>query len=141
MYAAPLLLVLSVFISVVWTADPGQPFPKPQSLTQTDRQFYLDPRGFTFAHAQDSVVCDLITNAFSRYYKIIFNPEQYAAEIGSRQLYRSKPTITLKPGERNIDQLDRVIVKVKTECEDYPSIDSDESCKKNQTFKHQVKLN
>jgi hypothetical protein len=123
------LVSATVALQVQQPVRLGQPFPKPQSLSQTDKQFSLDARVFSFHHAQDSVVCDLITNAFNRYYKIIFKPAQYAMEIGGRPVTRAR-----SPGESsfprvNIDQLERVVVKVETECENYPSLDSNESCK------------
>lgn len=91
----------------------GKPFPKPQSYLTTDTVHYLDERAFSFQYVQGSVVCDVLSGAFNRYYKIIF------------QHYSNKPNRNKNAKD---SLLKRVVVNIHQPCEDYPSLDSDESC-------------
>jgi hypothetical protein len=131
-------LALFILLLTIWNAAAftnsklGQPLPKPKSISQTPNQRYLDVRTFSFRHASDSVVCELISVAFNRYYKTIFFAEQYANEIsGGRSKinkikHRNKLGLLKKYSE--LEKLQQVTVKVNMPCEDYPSLDSDESC-------------
>ena len=93
----------------------GKPFPKPQSYLTTDTVHYLDERAFSFQYVQGSVVCDLLSSAFNRYYKIIF------------QHFSNKPNRNKNQNVKD-SLLKRVVVNVHQPCENYPSLDSDESC-------------
>jgi hypothetical protein len=104
---------------------PGQLFPKPQFLIQTDTQHYLNARDFSFKYTKNSFVCDLLTNAFNRYYKIIFTPNEYET---ARYVKRLKRKTTSNNSTQARSYLKRVLVNVARPCEDYPSLESDESC-------------
>lgn len=120
------LSVLFVALCGAWwiemfVVQADQPFPKPQYMVQTQIQHYLDARAFAFHYQPGSQVCDLITVAFNRYYKIIFNPSQ---------LRRGKPARRrgMKKSQFKGDLLKRATVNIKLPCEEYPNDQSDESC-------------
>jgi hypothetical protein len=128
------LLLLMTLASLVLTVssrklkgkyEAGQPFPKPQSISQTNVLHYLEARAFAFQYAPGSVVCDLLSNAFNRYYKIIFNSNQHATRISDKK-YRKTRQVGSIPADASI--LKRVTVNIHSPCEDYPSLESDESC-------------
>lgn len=99
----------------------GQVFPKPQSQITTDTQHRLDEHNFEFQFARGSHVCDVLSLAFNRYYKIIFRPHE------KTRLSRQFESLELHQDHRE-SFLKRVIVDVKEPCQDYPSLESDESC-------------
>lgn len=108
---------------------PGTPTPLPQVYTTLPTQHVLDERAFSFQYMPDSVVCNMLSNAFNRYYKIIFRPQEYEINEG-----RSNRVKTKKRGFGNDDSrrthlgvLKRVVIYINMPCEDYPSLDSDES--------------
>jgi hypothetical protein len=112
---------------------PGTPFPKPQSQIVTDTQQILDQKDFSFQYGKSSVVCDLLNLAFNRFYKIIFRPQSYDIKGDGvlinqvKKLHRQNK----ETKENTINQarlLKRVIINVQMPCEDYPSLESDESC-------------
>ena len=113
------------------TKTSGRPFPKPQSQILTDIQQILDEKDFSFQYGKSSVVCDLLNLAFNRFYKIIFRPETYDKRSDSVTNRVRKLNIPIKKNKNIIGQarlLKRVIVNVQMPCEDYPSLESDESC-------------
>ena len=92
----------------------GQVFPKPQMQIIYDEQNLLDKSEFRFEYTKESQICDVVSNAFSRYYKIIF---------GSRLMREKQPII-------NLPSIKKLTVMVHVPCELYPSLESDESCNK-----------
>lgn len=107
----------------------GEPFPKPQYYVTSDTQHYLDGRGFSFSFAQNSQICEVLSIAFNRYYKIIFQPHNYEI-IENKSLVKKRR----RPKTEHFDKLKKsllesVFVNVHEPCEDYPSLESDESCK------------
>ena len=106
----------------------GTPFPMPQQFVQTSTQHFLDSRAFSFQHVPGSVVCDLLSTAFNRYYKIIFRPNQYETAKNVVNLRNSDTKRNQKNNRLKSSLLKRVQVKVLLPCEDYPSLESDESC-------------
>lgn len=122
-----LLLVQLVYLSSligsnlgrVVSKSRGQPFPRPQSHVSVDTQNRLDTREFLFVYARDSSACDLLSDAFNRYYKIIFGGSHRPQTRFSRSTDKNDNKKLLK----------RVIVSVEEPCEKkYPSLESDESC-------------
>ncbi len=111
--------------SVTYDQSPGQLFPKPQFLFQTETQHYLNAKAFSFEYRKSSFVCDLLANAFNRYYKIIFTPTEYETSRNVKKLKR-KPNSQDSNTSRSF--LKRLIVNVVQPCEEYPSLESDESC-------------
>jgi hypothetical protein len=114
------------------TKTSGRPFPKPQSQILTDIQQILDERDFSFQYGKSSVVCDLLNLAFNRFYKIIFRPQTYDIRGDGVTNRVRKLNSPIKKNKENIigqpRLLKRVIVNVQMPCEDYPSLESDESC-------------
>jgi hypothetical protein len=108
--------------------EPGQPLPKPQSLSQSDTLHYLDAPAFAFQYAPGSVVCDLLSNAFNRYYKIIFHPGQNDNKPTGVSRNSEHKSRQARPMPKNANILKRLAVNVRSPCEDYPSLESDESC-------------
>lgn len=115
----------------------GKPFPKPQTHITTDNQHFLDERAFSFQYVHGSVVCDLLSTAFNRYYKIIFRPQnlEIVKSQGStirkiaRELSSNKLNTKNKlPKKHSVSILKRVLVNIQLPCEDYPNLESDESC-------------
>lgn len=115
-------------VSRVLPKSVGQVFPKPQYQVTTQQQHYLDERAFSFQYAQGSVVCDILSAAFNRYYKIIFRPQNYKINPNSRQSVRRLMKNSLDVHFQAPNLLKRVVVNIKNQCEDYPSLESDESC-------------
>ena len=120
---------------------PGQPWPLPQQITSNSIVHSLDARAFAFQYAESSQVCQLLTSAFNRYYKIIFLPESY--EIVSNRNFVKKVKSNKKSYKSSVADptlLKRIVVNVQLPCEDYPTLDSDESCKY-LTYSNSCKLN
>ena len=104
---------------------PGRPFPKPQSQVITDVQQLLDEKNFSFQYGKGSVVCDVLSVAFKRYYDIIFRPQNIATNV--RKIARSHKDSETKINPK-ASLIKKVTMNVQEPCEDYPSLDSDESC-------------
>ena len=111
---------------------PGRPFPKPQSQIVTDVQQILIEKEFTFQYGKGSVVCDLLSIAFTRFYKIIFRPQNYDINgNGSSRVKKVRYQNKNQPfdnQQKNVRLLKRVLINVQLPCEDYPTLESDESC-------------
>ena len=75
---------------------------------------FLDPWGFRFQTTGHS--CDILDEAFKRYFKIIFGDRKEQNALKFR---------------RFIAQLTELDVNLQNVCEKYPSISMDESCKFN----------
>ena len=107
---------------------PGTPTPLPQIYTTLPTQHVLDERAFSFQYMAGSVVCNMLSSAFNRYYKIIFRPQEY--EINEGRSNRVKPFVKSQKSASNrthLGVLKRVVINIKNPCENYPSLDSDES--------------
>ena len=109
----------------------GRPVPLPQIYKPSSTQYSLSPKKFEFEYAQGSYVCEVVTLAFNRYHKIIFRPTAYEInenQRGSvRKLKRNKPINNKR--YQQADSIQKVLVNVRNPCEEYPSLESDESCK------------
>ena len=116
-------------LSRIHSKSRGRPFPLPQTFIPGDIQRHLDERKFVFQYARHSHVCDVVTIGFNRYHKIIFRPHE--TEI--RQLFGNsdvyfKQAHNKPRNDSPSNELTRLIVNVKEPCEEYPSLESDESC-------------
>ncbi|CAF1646697.1 unnamed protein product [Rotaria magnacalcarata] len=110
----------------------GEPWPKPQSIQTTSTRFAVHPATFYFLTNETSQQCDLLRNAFDRYYKIIFFPQTYMlhltdpllADIKIRHL---KETLRNVSDLGDVTLLKRLIVNIEQPCEEWPSLESNES--------------
>ena len=120
--------------------SPGQPWPLPQSMITGTNIYSIDARAFSFQYAETSQTCDILTNAFNRYYKIIFLPQNY--DIIENKNFVKKVKTNKKPKTENLfdGNLKRLVVNVQQPCEDYPNLDSDESCKIKSCFMNRQKF-
>jgi hypothetical protein len=125
-------LCLVLYIQSIHALVPkssGQPWPLPQQMTSNSIVHSVDARAFAFMYAESSQVCQLLTSAFNRYYKIIFLPQ--SSEILDQKNFVRKVKSNKKPPKSKLSDpslLKRIVVNVQQPCEDYPSLDSDESC-------------
>jgi hypothetical protein len=109
----------------------GRPVPLPQIYTATDYQYYMNPYEFKFQFVKGSYVCDVTTLAFNRYHKLIFNPHEYEI-VTNRRVVQKRPVNRKKILNQMVsdDQglLKELLVLVAEPCEEYPTLESDESC-------------
>lgn len=98
----------------------GKPLPLPQTYISTETQHFLDARNFIFEFVKGSSVCDVVNLAFYRYHKIIFRPDE---AFSVRKIKQNK----VKSLKRDPSLLKRLLVNIQSPCEDYPSLESDES--------------
>jgi hypothetical protein len=109
----------------------GKPWPLPQKMTSGSKQLLLDPRVFAFQYAASSQVCELLAGAFNRYYTIIFSPLDYEI-VGHvkrvRKLMKQKNKAKYNDDIQDLFVLEKLVVNIENECEDYPTLESDESC-------------
>lgn len=111
----------------------GEPWPKPQSIQTTPQRFAILPSTFHFLINETSQSCDLLTSAFDRYYTIIFFPQTYLSHI-----LRSPPTPPtnyrmIKKNSSNLANASFLMdlsVYIEQPCDEWPSLESNESCKK-----------
>ena len=116
---------------------PGSVFPKPQVQSLSDEQHRLNGHSFSFVYKNGSVECSLLREAFDRIYRIIFKPYEYAASLNKHERVRkskmpskhSEPLLNghFKDGDDVV--LNTLEVNIDEACEDYPNLESDESCK------------
>jgi hypothetical protein len=104
----------------------SQPWPKPQMMSTTNVEYTLNEKQFKFRYTNQSIICDIVTNAFARYYNIIFKPEE--AMLVSN-IKRRKSFFNLKRSLSN-EFVETLHVEILTDCEDYPHLESDEFCMK-----------
>jgi hypothetical protein len=111
----------------------GQPWPKPQSIQTTRQQFAIHPAAFHFMVNSTSQTCDLLTSAFDRYYRLIFFPQSYLDYVLNPESINNE----IKSGPKksladlhNTPLLKRLNVHIQQPCDQYPSLQSDESCKR-----------
>ncbi|RNA19155.1 beta-hexosaminidase subunit alpha-like [Brachionus plicatilis] len=89
----------------------GQVFPKPQMQISFGTQNILNKNEFRFEYVKGSQICDVVSIAFKRYYKIIFDSRLL------RQTNRIK----------NVSSIKKLTLMVHEPCELYPNLESDES--------------
>jgi hypothetical protein len=109
----------------------GYPLPRPQSWAASNNQFRLDSSNFKFEFNQkESESCDLLIDAVDRYYKIIFDPTNY--EIVKGHTNKAKKTSRRRSNKNyklnNDEIISKMIIIANNPCEDYPNLDTDESC-------------
>ena len=109
----------------------GQTWPKPQSMQTTAQQFAVHPDAFHFLVNSTSQTCDVLTNALDRYFRLIFFPQSYMNYIlnpkSADTQTKQKPRKTLAD-LRDTPALQRLNVYIQQPCDQYPSLESNESC-------------
>ena len=109
----------------------GQTWPKPQSMQTTAQQFAVHPDAFHFLVNSTSQTCDILTNALDRYFRLIFYPQSYMSYIlnpkSADSQIKQKPKKTLAD-LRDAPILQRLNVYIQQPCDQYPSLESNESC-------------
>ena len=95
------------------TATVGAPWPMPQKYATTGNMYMIDPKTFTFVATGQ--ICDIVTAAFGRYQQIIFSESSTTLKFQHKNIFHSE------------DALAVITVKVKLECDKFPSLDMDES--------------
>jgi hypothetical protein len=117
----------------------GEPWPQPQSIQTTAQQLAVHPETFHFLINETSQSCDLLANAFVRYYRAIFFPHTYLSYI-----LRSSSSFVTDDHRRqsrmdavsrknlsnfaNVSSLEDLYVNVQHPCDQWPSLESNESC-------------
>lgn len=123
--SAPGLLLLQALVSLVSLAlvAPArlQPalWPFPRSVQMFPRLLYISAEDFSIDHSPNSTAgpsCSLLQEAFRRYYNYVFG--FYKRHHGPAR-FRAEP------------QLQKLLVSItlESECESFPSLSSDETCK------------
>jgi hypothetical protein len=115
------------------TATIGEPWPIPQSINTFSERVSIHPDSFHFLYSETSQQCDVLTNAFVRYYKLIFFPETYWDDLLEQPLYKKKifkKDIRKKLSNlRDTILLENLTVNIQQACEHWPTLQSNESCK------------
>jgi hypothetical protein len=111
----------------------GEPWPKPQSVQTTAQQFAIHPAVFHFLVNSTSQTCDLLTSALDRYYRLIFFPQTYLNYILNPGSVNNQTEYTPKINLAGLRAplLERLNVYIQQPCDQYPSLESNESCKRN----------
>ncbi|WAR01026.1 HEXB-like protein [Mya arenaria] len=101
----------------------GSAWPQPKSLTTSMTQRTLDASVFQFRVSTPSERCDIIDQAFIRYRNYVFGTDVDTLKFKpkSRHASRSDPLL------RKATPLEALTVKIDTNCDGYPNLDSDES--------------
>ena len=110
----------------------GEPWPKPQSIQTTTQQFAVHPDAFHFMVNSTSQTCDILTSALDRYFRVIFYPQSYLKYIIHPEAvsHDIKPTVEKSLGDLcDMPMLKRLDIYIQQPCDQYPSLESDESCK------------
>ncbi|CAF3654515.1 unnamed protein product [Rotaria sp. Silwood1] len=117
----------------------GEPWPKPQSILTTTQRLTVNPKTFHFLMNETSQRCSLLTSAFDRYYRIIFFPQTYMPYIRrssssfttNNDIYQTKINASLRqkyPSSiTNISLLMNLYVNVEQPCDEWPSLETNES--------------
>ena len=100
--------------SVSVTPTVGQPWPAPKKMMTTSQMFGIDAYDFEF---YDPKRCDLLQQAFVRYHRLIFG---FDSEVLKFRSFKEKAGYLMS-----------LSVTVTKDCspDDYPTLESDESCK------------
>ena len=118
--------------TVYATPTVGRPWPLPQSIQTTAQQFALHSAAFHFFVDPTSQTCDLLTSALDRYFRLIFYPKTYLSYILDQQSTEQDTKQTPKKSLADladVPQLTRLVVRIDHACDQYPSLESNESCK------------
>ena len=102
----------------------GQPWPAPKEMNSTSQVFGIDAYNFFF---RDPKGCEILEDAFVRYQKLIFEPGSRAKRAALKfQPWRALTSQKLKAG-----MVSSLMVNVIKPClaDEFPSLESDESCK------------
>lgn len=119
MALSPLLVVVTVVV-VGTTRDVGavrfrgQPWPQPASVSTSSDALAVLRNTFQFRASEST--CDILYEAFDRYYRIVF--DKFTVRRGKKRLL-------FMPAAKRLSSLD---VAVQNPCERYPSLEMDESC-------------
>lgn len=113
-------------------ATRGEPWPLPQSISTSAQYLLLHPDRFDFVYNDTSVQCDVVTNAFARYYKLIFFPETYWDDLlqqpsSNKMMLKQKVPKTVSISN-DTTLLAYLSVNIQQTCEHWPSFESNESC-------------
>lgn len=112
-----MLLVLLLFSS--WLCVPSEAlWPLPRQLTLSSVRLQLAPKRFQILHGQGSSAgphCALLQDAFRRYYEYIFGYSRWQNDDIKRH------------SEPELSSLQVIITSKDSECDNYPSITSDEA--------------
>lgn len=113
------LLIAAICLGCIKTAAPqrGFPWPQPASISTTSSSFVVSPYEFRFRVV--GVTCDILDEAIVRYFRIVFYDGK------ERPNRRSKDSALRFEARKHLTHLD---VEVQNACEEYPSLDMDESC-------------
>lgn len=89
--------------------EPGTPWPKPQFLSQSARQFTIDPRRLTLTSNYDIPDCKLIQDALNRYKSIIlidkrFKPQDHLTVIENINIYIANENETCGYPHQNMSE-------------------------------------
>ena len=111
----------------------GKTWPQPQSMQTAAQQFAVHPDAFHFLVNSTGQTCDILTNALDRYFRLIFYPQSYIKYILNPQSPEAQ--IKQKPKKsladlRDTPILQRLNVYIQQPCDQYPSLESNESCKR-----------
>ena len=112
----------------------GEPWPKPQSIQTTGRQFAIHPDTFHFRISNTSQSCDLLTGAFVRYYRAIFYPKTYLPHILRQPDEPDQSPMNETRWRKSLSDLGDtpllgdLFVHLQQPCDQWPSLESNESC-------------
>jgi hypothetical protein len=112
----------------------GEPWPKPQSIQITAQQFAVHPDAFNFMINSTSQTCDLLTSALDRYFRLIFFPQSYLNYVLHPESAENEIKQTSKKSLADLHDtpiLKRLNVYIQQPCDQYPTLESNESCNKN----------
>lgn len=111
----------------------GEPWPKPQSIQTTAQQFAIHPAVFHFSVNSTSQTCDLLTSALDRYYRLIFFPQTYLKYILNPGSVNNQTENIPKKNLAGLRAplLESLNIYIEQPCDQYPSLESNESCKTN----------
>ncbi|CAF1291157.1 unnamed protein product [Didymodactylos carnosus] len=105
----------------------GEPWPHPQQINTTQQHLSVHPDTFQFLINDSSQHCDLLRNAFDRYYRLIFFSQNHVRFILNKPLYENQSIIDF-PKSLNAPLLKRLNVNVRQPSDQWPNLESDESC-------------
>jgi len=110
----------------------GEPWPLPQSIQTTAQQLAVHPDAFHFMVNSTSQTCDLLTSALDRYFRLIFYPQSYLNYILHPESANNEIKQTPKKSLadlRDTPILKRLDIYIQQPCDQYPTLESNESCK------------